>query len=270
MGAGFDDSHSFLVLDPMTAETSAETKAADSYTVGRRKVQMPVQVRSATASVAYYLVSAKAAQTLIQASGLRIARVVPGRTLCTIGTMDYRHNDLGMYHEVAITFFVQEPGVRTLPLIGTPVSIARGGLAAYIHQLPVDAAFSCQAGQKIWGFPKFMAQIDIRHDRGVESTTLTVEGAHVLTQHVRIGGRRSFGEREQVSYALRNGELHRTPSVMSGEGVGFRPGGARLELGVHPIAEELRSLGLPKRPLFSTTIAKMRGRFFAPQARPAS
>jgi hypothetical protein len=53
---------------------------------------------------------------------------------------------------------------------------------------------------------------------------------------------------------------------MSGEGVGFRFGGARLELGTHPIAEELRSLGLPKRPLFSTTIARMSGKFFAPEA----
>jgi hypothetical protein len=60
---------------------------------------------------------------------------------------------------------------------------------------------------------------------------------------------------------------------MSGERVGFRRGGARIELGDHPIAHELRSLGLPKKPLFSTAIGRMRGRFEAPTsfaARPFS
>jgi hypothetical protein len=51
---------------------------------------------------------------------------------------------------------------------------------------------------------------------------------------------------------------------MSGQGVGFRFGGARIELGEHRIADELRSLGLPKKPLFSTAIGRMRGSFGAP------
>jgi hypothetical protein len=227
---------------------------------------MPVEVRAASAAVAYYVVPAAAAQTLIQPSGLRIVRTFPRRTLCTIGTMDYRDNDLGEYHEVAITFFVHEPGARSLPVVDAPAALLRGGLAAYIHHLPVDAAFSCQAGQKIWGFPKFMSEIDIDRDRGVESSTLTVDGLRVLTQEMRLGGTRSFSERKQISYALRDGVLYRTPSVMSGDGVGFRLGGARLELGDHPIAYELRSLGLPRRPLFTTTIARLSGRFFAPEA----
>jgi len=235
-----------------------------TYTVVGREVRMPVEVRDATASVAYYLVPADAAQALIAPSALRIARMLPGRTLFTIGTMDYRDNDLGQYHEVAITFFVYEPGTRALPIIGGPLAMARGKLAAYIHQLPVDAEFSMQAGRGIWGFPKFMSTIDITRDQGVETSNLTVDGAHVLTQRMRLGGKRSFGEREQISYALRDGVLCRTPSTMSGEGVGFRFGGARIELGDHPIADELRSLGLPKKPLFTTTLGRMRGSFGAP------
>lgn len=243
----------------------APATSPQTYTILGREMTMPVEVRDATAAVAYYLVPAAAAQALIAASGLRVAAMVPGRTLCTIGTMDYRDNDLGRYHEVAITFFVREPGARSLPIVGGPAAMLRGGLPAYIHQLPVDAEFSCEAGRGIWGFPKFMSRIEISRDQGVETATLSVDGAHVLTQRMRLGGTRSFGERSQVSYALRDGVLYRTPSVMSGEGVGFRLGGARIELGDHPIADELRSLGLPKRPLFSTYIARMRGRFDAPK-----
>jgi hypothetical protein len=244
------------------------TATARTFTVMRRKVKMPVEVRNASASVAYYVVPAKAAQALIEPSGLRVAATMPGRTLCTIGTMDYRDNDLGQYHEIAVTFFVHEPGARAVPVVGAPLSMARGGLAAYIHQLPVDAEFSYQAGQKIWGFPKFMSTIDIVRDRGVETAVLTVDGVHVLTQSVRVGGTGKFGERPQISFALRDGVLYRTPSVMSGEGVGFRLGGARIELGEHAIADELRTLGLPKKPLFSTTIARMSGQFEAPEKAP--
>lgn len=237
----------------------------DTYVVMGRDVRMPVEVRDATASVAYYLVSAKAAQALIEPSGLRVARTLPGRTLCTIGTMDYRDNDLGQYHEVAITFFVYESGTRALPLVGGPLAMMRGKLLAYIHQLPVDAEFSMEAGRSIWGFPKFMSTIEITRDLGVETAVLIVDGRHVLTQKMRVGGTRGFAEREQISYALRDGVLYRTPSTMSGEALGFGFGGAKIELGEHPIADELRSLGLPKKPLFTTAIGRMRGIFGAPE-----
>ena len=42
-----------------------------------------------------------------------------------------------------------------------------------------------------------------------------------------------------------------------------RMGGVELALGAHPIADELRSLGLPKPALMSMWMGKMRGRFEA-------
>jgi hypothetical protein len=240
------------------------TPEVQTHTILGREVRMPVEVRDASAAVAYYLVPAKAAQALIEPSGLRVAKVLPGRALCTIGTIDYRDNDLGQYHEVAITFFVHEPGARALPVVGAAAAMLRGALPVYIHKLPVDAEFSCEAGSGIWGFPKFMSRIEISREDGIETSVLTVEGSHVLTQRVKLGGRRAFGQRPQASFALRDGFLYRTPSMMSGERVGFRLGGARIELGDHSIADELRTLGLPKKPLFSTTIGRMRGQFEAP------
>ncbi|MCH8950364.1 MAG: hypothetical protein IIB87_08315 [Chloroflexi bacterium] len=90
---------------------------------------------------------------------------------------------------------------------------------------------------------------------------LCIDGEHVLTQSMRMGGSRQFGERKQISYALRRGALYRTASEMRGEGVGARMGGATLELGTHPLAEEFRSLGLPKRALFTTYMSKLTLRF---------
>jgi len=176
-------------------------------------------------------------------------------------------NDLGAYHEIAITFFVRERGARALPFAGNMLGLVRGSLPTYIRHLPVDGAFTCEAGQTIWGFPKFMSEITITSSADAQMSVLTADGQHVLTQTVRTGGSRSMPARDQVSYALRGGVLYRTRAVMRGAGMGARLGGATLELGSHPIAEELRTLGLPKRALASTTIAHLSATSCAPQTR---
>jgi hypothetical protein len=234
-----------------------------AYTIQGREVRLPVEVRDASTTVAFYVVSAAAAQRLVAPTGLRVATILPGRTLCTIGAVDYHDNDLGTYHEVAITFFVRERGQRALPLVGTWLGLVRGTLATYIHHLPVDGEFTCEAGQTIWGFPKFMSEIAIIHGHGRQTAVLRVDGLHVLTQGVRTGGSRTMPERDQISYALRDGMIYRTRARMRGTGMGVRLGGAKLELGDHPIADELRTLGLPKRALASSSIAHMSATFYA-------
>ena len=237
--------------------------APATYTIQGREVRLPVEVRDASTIVAFYVVPAAAAQRLVDPTGLRVATILPGRTLCTIGAVDYHDNDLGTYHEVAITFFVRERRARALPFVGTLLGLIRGTLATYIHHLPVDGEFTCEAGQTIWGFPKFMSEIAIVHGRGLKTAVLQVGGQHVLTQNVRTGGSRTMPERDQISYALRDGTLFRTRAQMRGTGMGVRLGGAKLELGDHPIADELRTLGLPRRALASSSIARMSATFYA-------
>ncbi len=251
----------------MTATTTAEQP--ETYTILDRQITLPNVVRDATAAVAFYLVSASAAQKLIAESGLRVAQILPGKTVCTVGTINYKDSDLDAYHELALTFFVHEPGSRPLPLISAMLGMARGSLSAYVHWLPVDGELTCEAGRKIWGFPKFVTQIDIETEGDVERSTLTVDGQLVLTQTVKMGGSRSFTDRKQIAYSLLDGIVSRIPSDMSAEDLGARIGGATLELGSHPMADELRSLGLPKKALFSTYMGKMSGRFYAAERSPA-
>ena len=248
---------------PSAPQQPVAQASGSSYVIQGREVRLPVEVRDATAAVAYYLVPTAAAQRLLAPAGLRIAQVLPGRTLCSIGAIEYKDCDLGTYYEIAVTFVVREPGERTLPYVGTVLGLLRGSLGAYIHQLPVNGSFTCEAGNTIWGFPKIVTEIELSTNDGVRTAVLRADGQHVLSHSVPVGGTRSFHERTQVSYAYRDGILYKTPSVMSGEGVGMRRGGADLELGTHPIADELRTLGLPKRAIFSTFISKMTGLFYA-------
>lgn len=252
------------------ARGAALEPSPSTYVIMGREVRLPVEVRDATAAIAYYLVPSEAAQRLIRAPALLVARVLPGRTLCTIGTMDYKDSDLGQYHEIAVTFFVHERRAQPLPFIGTALRLLRGGIDAYIQWLPVDGEFTCEAGRTIWGFPKFMTEIALSTDSETQTSVLRAGGQEVLRQTVRTGGARGFSERPQVSYAYRDGVLYKTLAVVSAEGMGARLGGAHLELGAHPLADELRSLGLPRRPLFTMYVSKMTGRFYAAERRQMS
>lgn len=248
--------------------TTPVAEQPETYTILDREIRLPCVVRDATAAVAFYLVSASAAQKLIAKSGLRIAQILPGRTVCTLGTMNYKDSDLGAYHEVALTFFVHEPGSRPLPFISAALGMARGGLSAYVHWLPVNGDLTCEAGRRIWGFPKFVTEIDISTEGDIERSTLAVDGERVLTQTVRMGGSRSFTDRKQIAYSVLDGQLSRIPSDMSAQDLGARLGGATLEVGTGPMADELRSLGLPKRAMFTTYMGKMSCRFYEAERSP--
>jgi hypothetical protein len=235
------------------------------YVIQGQTVSLPVVVRDATSMSAMFVVPATAVRRLIPHPQLHVPELFPGRTLCVIAAIEYRDNDLGQYNEVSVAFFVKHGGTRPLPFFGMLAGFRRGEIGAYIHRLPVTTSFSCEAGRDIWGFPKTVEQITLADDGARRVCTLVADGAHVLTLSVVQGGRGRMKDMPQDAYAWRNGRLWKTPSVMGGEGVGTRLGGVRLTLGVHPMADELRRLGLPKRALISTWVGKMRARFDAPQ-----
>jgi hypothetical protein len=223
------------------------------YTIQGRTVSIPVVVRRARSWFASFAVPVASAGRLIECSGLVPATPLPGRAFCSLAFVDYEDGDLDPYHEVAVAILVCEPGTT-----------GRKPAGAFIHQLPVDQSFTCEAGRTMWGFPKFIADIDIKAgERGAGACTLIHDGERVLT--LRIGAGLPVPSRgtalDAFSYA--DGVLRRTRWSLHGSGSRMRPGGARLELGDHPIARELRTLGLPRHALMSGTLQDVRMEFAA-------
>lgn len=232
-----------------------------AYTIQGREVRLPVEVRDATSGAATYLVEAAAARRLVP-EAFEVAQVWPGRTLLTIALIDYRDNDLGAYHEVSITFFVRRRGERRFPLANA-AAFFRGALPTYIRHLPVDGSFTRDAGETIWGFPKTVQRIDWQRRPERLTCTLTMDGQHALTLSLPAGGARTLPEQHLVTYSLIHGAPHATNFTSAAEGAGFHLGGAELTLGTHPIADELRGLGLPRKALATMWMERMRGRFEA-------
>jgi len=232
----------------------------ETYVIQGQEVRLPVVVRDASSVFASFVVPSAAVRKLLPL-GLQPAEVLPGRTLCSIAGIEYRDNDLGRYNEMAVAFIAREGRPDALPII----DLVRGRIGAYIHHLPVTEAFTCEAGSSIWGFPKTIEKISISEVGGRRICKLMMGGAHVLTLSVKSTGRWSFRESPVAAYSFRGGVIRRTPFTSGGAGVGYRLGGAMLSLGAHPIADELRSLGLPKRALMSGSIGHMHASFGAPQ-----
>lgn len=234
---------------------------AASHIVQGRVVQLPVVVREADATSAMYPVRTAAVRKLLPTPALHPAEWFPGWAICVLAAIEYKDNDLGTYNEFGVNFLVTYGPRPAPPLVGMIAASRQRTLGAYVHRLPVTTTFSRDAGRDIWGFPKTVAAITFARDGDRRVCRVEEDGTHVLTFTTPTGGRRTFADLPQDSYAWRDGMLFRTPSRMSADGVGFRLGGADLALGTHPMAAELRTLGLPRRALATTAFTHWRAVF---------
>ena len=144
-----------------------------------------------------------------------------------------------------------------------PVSL-NGVNGGYVHAMYLNDEAPIAGGREIWGFPKTVEEIDFRYADDSATCKLTMGGQHVLTLSVPRGGEGSTPDSAAVGYTLIEGIPHQNEFVRGGEGEQTIPGGEGvvLELGDHPIAGELRSLGLETAtPMLSAWSEHMRGSF---------
>jgi hypothetical protein len=235
-----------------------------SYKIGGRSVRLPVEVRRAASWTAQYLVDAVAAQRLLGASGLLVA-TLGSKAVASLSFVRYEDGDLDAYNEVALSIMVRRHNATPAAGLVRSLEIPTGRIGVYIHRLPVNQSFTLEAGRTIWGYPKFLADISIDSEGRAATCELRHEGKHVLTLTVPNGGLVPLPSRVVPTYTFTDGLLRMTDWKVRWSGGRMRRGGAaRLELGTHEMSEEIRSLGLPKRPLFTSSVPAMRARFEAP------
>ncbi|WP_206615849.1 acetoacetate decarboxylase family protein [Rhodococcus xishaensis] len=234
-----------------------------SHEVLGKKVDMPVEVRTASAFMAMYSVPSAAAQNLIDHTGLELLQYRPGHGLCGLVFVDYIDGDLGPYNEFGVTFMVRNHRRRRTSVLSDLRSLVTGDSGALIHRLPVDGEFTLAAGRGIWGFPKILADFEADHVSDVRRGRVSQDGHLIAEITVKQGLPAPGGgtNTSLVAYSHLDGVTRSTQWDMRSTGVRSRIGGVSLHLGDHPIADELRSLGLPRRALLATTIPDLRMTF---------
>lgn len=234
------------------------------YDIAGRTVTMPVEVRDASAGTAIYDVDAGAATALLPPGGaFEVVESTPGRAQLILAAIDYRDNDLGDYLELGVTLFVtprprQGNGVRQEPddTVGT-----------FITRLPVNQEFTCEAGRSIWGFPKTVEDLTLAYKDDAAVMTLRMDGELVLRLTLPRGGDDEMPVTPMTTYTYVDGVPHATAFGQGGAGSQVLLGGdgVELELGTHPVADELADLGLAgATPLLATWTEHMRATFATP------
>jgi hypothetical protein len=230
--------------------------AASQHTIAGRVLTMPVEIRKAQQHMAMFSVDAGAAQRLIDYSGLQVCHYLPGRAIVVLTFMHYIDGDLDQYHEFNTSVMVNPPGSNA----SGPRALRSAG--AFTHHMPVDQEFTLEAGTKIWGYPKVMADFTIREGRQF-GFDCSVDGQLVVGMEFRHGLPFRLTPRHQAqrSYSHRDGVACETAFDYTLDGVRTRFGGVRVRLGDHPYAKELASLGLPKRAMLSSSVENVQMSF---------
>lgn len=228
--------------------------SASQHTIAGTVLTMPVRVRTADLHTAMFSVPAASAQRLIDYSGLDVCQYRPGRAVVSLMLVRYVDGDLGRYHEFGTAVMVNPPGSQARG------PRALGAAAAFIHHLPVNQSFTLEAGQRIWGFPKVLADFTVRDGRqfgfDVSIDDQLVAGIE-FARGLPVPSALTSRSQVLTTYTHSEGTTREVPWEMRISGMRARIGGAALRLGDHAYGKELASLGLPKRALVSQSAANV-------------
>lgn len=201
-----------------------------------RDIPVPVQVRNASSVAAVYRVDGDAVQTIVEPHGLTAARREDGTGGLSIAGVRYHDGDLGAYDELAIAYDVLDP-------------VDPEAVVQLIAHLPVDGELTCAAGRGLWGFPKWVTDVQYVDEADAIGVELAEDGETVLSLRVPRADAVEMPDIEMplVSLGAIDGRVQRTVSTMRFGSAAMATQPIELTLGdQHAIALELRSLGLPE------------------------
>jgi len=196
------------------------------------KCSLPIRYFDARCLIAEFSLERSRVNEALRGTGLRAA--TGGETASVLyGCFEYRDSDLGPYNEIGLSIPALAPGDAEPAL--------------YVMQLPVTTAETDRIGRALWGYPKFVAGINIHSDgRAFSSALRDPAGLLIAKLDGVFAALKSSPPTDLPTFSHLNGQLLRTriealTPFEEGGGAGFV-----LKVGPsdHPMAQALRALGL--------------------------
>lgn len=210
--------------------------------------ELPFIYNDASLLALIYRVTPEKVQTLL--GDLPLEPLVSlGKVAVILGIFEYRDSTLGRYYEVSLGAQVRRKGSRpsSLRVIRDPESVEDAGI--YIFNLPLTEKEPCMAGQQIWGYPKYVTDIQTSFGKNRVDAELVDEFS--LTQTSNFGP--TVKGVPFVTYTMHNRQLVRT--VMEANYRAKIGWGNRVQLkllGQGPTANTIKMLGLDQMRCFLT------------------
>ncbi len=219
-------------------DEAAETNETVWGEIQGRTITFPMVVASANIATLLFTVPVAAAAALVPGNAFEIVESTPGSTQLIIAACDYIENPWGDYREINIGF------------LATPVHGGDETAGSFIYRMPVDQAFTCEAGNKVMGFPKTVERITTEYHHDVVVFDLVFGGRPAMRLTIpRVPPDGPPTRVPAVSYSYLDGVPYATMLEMDmGSGISGDLTAVGVELGEGVVADELRSLGLPAVP----------------------
>jgi hypothetical protein len=211
---------------------------------GDDRINMPVFYYDITTINVAFLTPLNKIRALLPSARMFPLRATPWHAVTAITCFEYRDCDAGPYNEVSISFPITID--RPAPILtGLFRHIAEGPLT-YVHHLPVTTDIALKFGIDFYNYPKFIASIDFKIENGWRYCRLAERSNHILTLSVRQIPVKDFDHWRFHGITFRDGRILRSEVIVNvrKQAISRNPANVKLELGDHPIAQELRNLHL--------------------------
>lgn len=232
---------------------------ATTWTVQGTDVEVPMTVGLATGGLTLWTATGAAVEAALP-SDLVPVRLPGGRALVLLLAVHYVDNPLGDYDEVVVGLAARPVRMHG-GLVQGVRDVLRGRFGVWIEHMAVSQAFTRDAGEAIWGYPKTLDDLALDHEGPRAVGTWARDGRQLLRVTQPTRGVLPAPPLPVVTYTQVDGRTMRTRLTARSSGVGVAVAGARVELGDHPLADQLRGLGLEGRPLAASWLSAVQMEF---------
>lgn len=236
------------------------------FTINGKDLGYPTLFHNGSSAIVMYVVPTEKAQSIIAESGFNVAEIAPGKTLLNLIFVHYTDTQCGAYEEIAMAFTVKPMGSGfRIPYLSTWVELMQGKVASFTWGLPVSTEAACDCGIAMWGFPKTVEMMSFKHENRHAEFLWGDAAAPIIRLTIPCEGKLSQKAISPPVYTLFEGKPCVSYLTQHYQEVGYYRKQVELQLGDHPLADALRDLGLPKKPLFASWNGRLAFEMSAPQ-----
>lgn len=224
--------------------------------------QMPINSEDTPGLMAAYTIDADRAKALMPGNELHPLRIWKrDRALLIIAVVDYRITDIGNYIEFSIGIpctHGARPGPPLLPAVFQKLY----GTGQYVIDLPVSTEISVKGGKGIWGMPKHQANLNFLIGPDSVSSQYDKDGELVVKIEIARPAKTWIpGSFSGANYCQFRGMLMKSYVHFKGKFgfLAFRRARAKLTLGTHPRAQQLKELDISSDPFLVSYFPSTRG-----------
>jgi hypothetical protein len=231
----------------------------------KRTLRLPSRIGEQATISAFFAAPTREIAKLVPSRRLKLVELYPGTSLlCVACTEHSRIEGLLPYHEVSLLVPVRYSPRVALPLLPLLAPKLFEGTGYYVHRTFVSTREAQDVSVEVHGANATLCEIRFDEQPFWRRAVVQVDEKLLLTLDVRKSrGRHTV--MTTYAYTLSDGHILRRPVPLLGE-LGFRrgSGAAKLALGEHYAANELRALKLATSPTVAAYAPAMESVLAAP------